>query len=208
MFVDVYDHWPIEGPGHLASTAACVRWVAIPAAVYSIWDTRLVVRADRLALADRPDGPAESVDVGDAPLPIVAMRGDAIEVVVWRPKAPWSAIARRGWTALGALPRGALGVLLAREEIRPLLSRSLTDETRPARDRLRLGAILGRMSDSAEWSEADVERARPPLPAVLFYRIGDPASFASRLASANADPRTDASWSGHAFRFVPLDDLP
>jgi hypothetical protein len=209
MFVDVYDSWPMEGiPTHLrVGNRRPIGWVA--AGEVLPWDTRLVVLADRLMLADRPDGPAESTEVGRAPIPVVAWQGDRIEVILWKPDAPWSAVARRGWTKLADLPTGALGVLLAREEIPALLSQSLAADTVPARDRLRLGAILGRVSDAPDWPESAIDQARSALPPTLFARpAGLAPAPADRLASANADPRTDASWSGHAFRFVTLDDLP
>ena len=68
-------------------------------------------------------------------------------------------------------------------------------------------AMLGRVSDPADWSKDEIARARDAMPSGLFDRGPDPTAT-DRLATANADPRSDATWSGHAFRFVPLEDLP
>lgn len=207
MFVEIYDCWPLEGPPtHLrVGNRRPIGWVAI--AEVLPWDTRLVVRADRLALSDRPEGKGELSEVGQVPIPVVEWRGESIEVVLWKPGAPWSAVAHRGWTRLVDLPGGALGVLLSREEIPALLSQSIAADTPEARDRARLRAVLGRVSDPTSWSKDDIAQARAALPSGLFDRTADPTAT-DRLASANADPRPDATWSGHDFRFVPLADLP
>ena len=66
--------------------------------------------------------------------------------------------------------------------------------------------MLGRVLDPADWSPGEIKLALASLPSQVADR---PAGAVSeRLAAANADPTIDASWGGHAFRFVPLDDLP
>ncbi len=206
MWVDVYDTWPPDGPAtHLrVGNRRPIGWIAADDALP--WDTRLVVRADRLPLADGPGAAPMPVDLGRVPSPVVGWEGVAIDLAVWRRDAPWSSVARRGWARLDDLPRGSLGLLLAREEIPALLSQTIAAETPEARDRVRLRAALGRVLDAADWSTEEIDRARAAMPARVFDRPGGAAS--ERLAAANADPTTDASWGGHAFRFVPLDDLP
>lgn len=203
MFVDVYDAWPLEGePNHLrVGNRRPIGWIAAGAALP--WDTRLVVRVDRLPSA----GGGEPVGTGRVPVPVIATAGDSVEVAVWKPGAAWSEVAGRGRVRLADMPRGSLGVLLAREELPGLLAQSLAAESPEARDRVRLAAVLGRVLESSGWSKVDVERARAALPPRVFERPDD-ARAADRLAAANADPGVDASWGGHGFRFVPLDDLP
>ena len=72
----------------------------------------------------------------------------------------------------------------------------------------RLRAVLGRLADNRPWTPADLDAARPALPAVVFADEPDPQQAAGRLAEANARPSTEAGWSGLTFRFLPLTDLP
>ena len=207
MFVDVYDTWPLMGePTHLrVGNRRPIGWVAIADALP--WDSRLVVKADRLAIADRPDGTAVDVAVGGVPLPLIGHRGDSIELAIWKPDGPWSAVARRGWTKIDTIPRGSLGALLASEEIPALLSLAIGASDPEARDRVRLRAVLGRLIEPANWPASEVGQAKSALPARAFERVAG-VHPSDRLAALNADARSDASWGGHAFRFVPLDDLP
>jgi hypothetical protein len=188
-WVDVYDVWPLDGtPTHLrVGNRRPLGWVAVADALP--WDTRLVVKT------------------GNVPVPVVGWRERAVEIALWDRERPWSALAGRETMRLADLPPGSIGVLVAREELPALLSHSLAAGDDQARDRARLRAVLGRLLEPVSWTAAEVARARAALPAAVFERraAGNPAE---RIAAANAELKADAEWGGHAFRFVPLEDLP
>ena len=206
MFVDVYDLWPEPGPvTHVrVGNRKPIGWV--PAADVLLWDTRLVLRAPkgRLMMADKPGGPGSPVEVGVGSVPVLAWTDRAVEVAVWDPARPWSKVARRGWARTGDLPPGAWGVWISQFELPPLL-RLAIDGDPPV---VRLRAVLGRLADARPLTRADVEAARPALPAVVFEGESKPERSAARLAEANARPSNEAGWSGLTFRFLPLVDLP
>jgi hypothetical protein len=209
VFVDIYDVWPTTGtPTHYrVGTRSPIGWVAATDCLE--WDTRLVVRpaGRRLDLSDTPGGSALVVEVGTVPLPVLAWDGDSIEVAVWDRDRPWSGMARRGWTRIDAIEPDAFGVLLAQTELPALLALSISSADAAGRDRSRLRALLGRLVQPVDWSETDVEKARAALPARAFRRTPG-AKPSERIATLNARPEVDASWSGQSFRFLPLDDLP
>lgn len=206
MFFDVYDTWPEPGPAtHVrVGNRRPIGWVQ--ASDVLPWDTRLVVRsrAGRLAMADTPGGPATSVDLGTMALPVLGWTDRAVEVAAWDPGHPWSRVVRRGWVGLDDLPPDFWGVWISQVEL-PVLLR-LTLEGDPSVVRLR--AILGRLTDSKPMTRAEIESARPALPAVVFARASDPRRSAARLAEANAHFEGEAGWSGLSFRFLLLGDLP
>ena len=170
MFVDVYDAWPLIGePTHLrVGNRRPIGWVAVADALP--WDTRLVVKADRLRLSDRRGGTAEEVATRGVPLPVVGHRDDSIELAIWERDRPWSAVVRRGWARVEAIPRGSLGVLLASEEVPALLALMIGADDAEARDRVRLRAVLGRLIEPANWSAEEIGKARFALPARVFER--------------------------------------
>ncbi len=188
-WVDVYDVWPLDGPPtHVrVGNRKPLGWVAVADALP--WDTRLIVKTDGMAV------------------PVVGWRDDTLEVVRWDRERPWSKVGQRETMRTADLPAGSLGVLVAREELPALLSLSLAAGDDAARDRARLRAVLGRLLEPVSWTDAEVAAGRAALPAAVFERhaAGNPAE---RIAAANADPKADAEWGGHAFRFVPLEDLP
>jgi hypothetical protein len=188
-WVDVYDVWPLDGPPtHFrVGNRKPLGWVAVADALP--WDTRLVVKTDGV------------------PVPVVGWREGAVEVALWDRERPWSGVARRDTIRLADLPPGSLGVLVAREELPALLSLGLAAGDDPARGRARLRAVLGRLLEPVSWTAAEVGQACAALPAAVFERraAGNPSD---RIAAANADTKADAEWGGHAFRFVPLEDLP
>ncbi len=208
MFVDIYDAWPSPGPTtHLrVGNRRPIGWIAAAGAL--AWDTRLVVRADagRLTLADvADDAGGVAVDVGRAPLPVLAWdKRGAVEVAVWDPTRPWSAVSRRGWVRASDLPPGAWGVWISQVELPILLRQALAGD--PAIVRLR--AVLGRLADNRPLTRADLEAARPALPPIALEVGPDSRAAAGQLAEANARPVADAGWSGLTFRFLPLGDLP
>jgi hypothetical protein len=207
MFVDVYDAWPLDGPPtHFrVGNRRPIGWVAAGDCLE--WSTRLVLRVGRVALADRPVGTVAEIETGESPLPIHGWEGDAVEVAVWDRDRPWSSVARRGWVDAGRMPAGAMGVLVAREELPALLALAVGADTPVASDRARLRAVLGRLVEPLPLADGDVSKTRAALPPRVLMRTGPPGS-SDRIADANADPRADASWGGHAFRFVPIEDLP
>ncbi len=188
-WVDVYDVWPLAGPPTYlrVGNRRPLGWVAVADALP--WDTRLVVKADDMAV------------------PVVGWREGVVEVALWDRERPWSGVARRDTMRLADLPTGSLGVLVAREELPALLSLAVAGGDDESRDRARLSAVLGRLLEPASWTAAEVAQARAALPDAVYGRrvAGNPSD---RIAAANADPKSDAAWSGHAFRFVPLEDLP
>ncbi len=206
MFVDVYDVWPEPGPiSHLrVGNRKPIGWIPAPGVLP--WDTRLVVRAPggRLSMAPTPGGAGSPVPVGAGSLPVLAWDGRAVELAVWDPARPWSEVARRGWVRLDDLPPDAWGVWISQVEL-PILLRLALDGD-PALVRLR--AVLGRLADARALTRADLEAARPALPAVAFAPGPDPGRSLARLAEANARPEVEATWSGLNFRFLPMGDLP
>ena len=202
MFVDIYDEWPDAAqPSHFrVGFRQQLGWVA--AADLLPWNTRLVVRppAGRL----RIDGTA--VEVGSAACPVLNAnrRGDGVEVAVWAADHPWEVVGRRGWVRLADLPAEAWGVWISQVELPNLLRLALDGDP----DVLRLVAVLGRVTATGTLAAGDVALARPALPAVAFAPESRRPGAVDRLAEANAQPRTDARWSGLAFRFLPLSDLP
>ncbi len=207
MFVDVYDTWPEPGPisDVRIGNRKPIGWV--PVGDLLLWDTRLVIQAPqgRLPLATTPDGTAESVEVGSLSLPVLAWTEKAAEVAVWDPAQPWSKVARRGWVKLDDLPRTVWGIWISQVELPILLGlANQADSPRIARAR----AVLGRLADNRSWSPSDVEAVRKALPGVVFEAESDARTAAGRLAEANSQPTSEARWSGLAFRFLGLDDLP
>jgi hypothetical protein len=208
MFVDVYDLWPEPGTVTHARVGnrRPIGWV--PVSDVLLWDTRLVLRAPggRLRLADSPGsakGPAE-VDVGSVPVPVLAWEGREVEVAVWEPGRPWSAVSRRGWVRTDDLPPEAWGVWISQVEL-PTLLRIAIDGDPPV---VRLRAVLGRLADARPLTRADLEAARRALPAVLFEGEPDRERSVARMAEANSRPEGEAGWAGLSFRFLPMGDLP
>ncbi|WP_435010895.1 hypothetical protein P12x_002185 [Tundrisphaera lichenicola] len=208
MFVDVYDTWPEPGPPtHVRiGNRRPIGWVSI--ADVLPWDTRLVVRAPggRLSIGESPEGPTRSVTVGDGSLPVLAMEGQAVQVAVWEPGQPWSAVARSGWVRLDDLPAGSWGVWISQFELPILLRLAFDRQADPSLIRLR--TVLGRLADAIPLTIEDLDAAKPALPALLFDRESNLPNTAARLAQANLDAESEASWSGLRFRFLPLSDLP
>jgi hypothetical protein len=206
IFVDIFDLWPLKGPPtHFrVGNRGPIGWVASTDCL--AWDTRLVIRAPggRLALARKFDGPTAEVDVGSFPMPVTAWQAGWVEVAIWRSDQPWSSVESRGWLDLERLPRSSVGVLLAREEL-PALLLGLDDPASQRRARLR--AVLGRLGEDPSWSARDVDLAFKALPACVSARSAG-VNPSERLAVLNASPAFDVAWSGHKFKFVPLDDLP
>ena len=206
MFVDVYDLWPEPGPvTHVrVGNRKPIGWV--PASDVLLWDTRLVLRAPggRLMMAGSPGGPGRPVEVGTVPVPVLAWEGRSVEVAAWEPGHPWSKVARTGWVRLDDLPPEAWGVWVSQVEL-PTLLRLAIDGDPPV---VRLRAVLGRLADARPLTRADLEAARPALPAVVFEGESDPERSAARLAEANNRPEAEASWAGLNFRFLPMGDLP
>ena len=207
MFVNVYDTWPEPGPAtsYRIGNRKPVGWVR--AADVLPWETRLVIRAPAglLTPSAKPGaGPPSPIRAGTIPLPVLAWTDHAVEVAVWEPDRPWSAVDRRIWVASDDLPSSAWGVWISQFEL-PALFRLAIDGD-PAIVRLR--AVIGRLADPKPLTRADLEAARPALPALVFARPTDPRRSAGRLAEANNRPESDAAWSGLNFRFLPLDDLP
>jgi hypothetical protein len=207
MFVDVYDTWSMSGPvSHVrVGNRGAIGWVKADDVLE--WDTRLVIKAPggKLALADTAGGATQTVEVGTVPLPVLAWTDAAVQVATWDPAQPWSKVARNGWVRSSDLAPEAWGVLIGQVELLTLLGLANQGD-RPRSARLR--AILGRLSDNPGWTDADLDAARPALPAVVFVREPDPRTSAGRLAEANARVVADVAWSGLSFRFLPLDDLP
>jgi hypothetical protein len=206
IFVDISDLWPLNGPTtHFrVGNRGLIGWVA--SADCLAWDTRLVIRAPggRLSLARKLDGPTVEVDAGSFPLPVTAWQASWVEVAVWRNDQPWSTVESRGWVDLARLPRSSVGVLIAREEL-PALLLGLDDPASQRRGRLL--AILGRLGENPMWSAHDIDTAFKALPARISERSAA-VNPSERIAVLNASPSFDAAWSGHKFKFVPLDDLP
>jgi hypothetical protein len=195
MFVDVYDVWPLAGQAthYRVGTRRPLGWVN--AAELLPWDTRLVIRR------------------GDKPLslPVVGQRPDAVELAVWDPDQPWSAVERREWVRTSDLTPSRWGVWLAREELLALLRRSLAGSTGPAESReiLHLRAVLGRLLDDRPLRDADVRAARGALPPpALAIAAGSLDEARDRLARINEEWSAEASWGGLAFGFIPLEALP
>ena len=207
MFVDIYDTWPSPGPvSHVrVGNRRAIGWVKSGDVLE--WDTRLVVRAPdgKLDLAEVPGGPSRRVEVGDLALPVVAWADGAVEVAIWEPDRPWSAVASRGWVRSAELPPEAWGVWISQVEL-PILLGLANQAEAPLLARLR--AVLGRLADNRPWTPGDVEAVKSALPGVVFAREPDARGAAGRLAEANARVIADASWSGLSFRFLPLGDLP
>jgi hypothetical protein len=207
MFVDVYNTWPSPGPvSHVrVGNRKPIGWV--PVGDVLLWDTRLVIQVPggRLKLAETPDGIAQSVEVGRLSLPVLAWTEKAVEVAVWDQANPWSKIARRGWVRPGDLPTEAWGIWISQVELPILLGLANQGES-PRLARLR--AVLGRLADNHPWSSSDVETITKTLPAFIFEGETNPQKSAGRLAEANAQPSSEAGWSGLTFRFLPLGDLP
>ena len=208
MFVDVYDVWPDTGAiSHVrVGNRRPLGWVEASAVL--LWDTRLVIRppTGRLSLSDRLDGQdAVEVEVGSTPVPILAWNGSQIEVATWESGRSWASVARRGWVDATSLPPEAWGCWISQVELPILLRQSL--EADPST--VRLQAILGKLADRRSFTRADVEAAQLALPKQVTLRENpDPKAVLDRLAEANAHPRTDASWSGLSFHFLPMIDLP
>ena len=202
MFVDVYDEWPdARAPSHLrVGNRQPLGWVAAPDLLP--WSTRLVVRplSGRLLVDGAP------VEVGSVACPVLHWRADAVEVATWAPDQPWAVVGRRGWVPLVDLPVAAWGVWVSQVELPNLLRLGIDTTGEPGVVRLR--AVLGRIAASDSLTPADLALARPALPALVFDATTAAAGAVDRLAEANAQPRTDARWSGLAFRFLPLTDLP
>ena len=209
MIAFVYDVWPVRGePTHYRiGGRRPIGWVA--AADVLPWDTRLVVRAPEgtLALADSPGRPAATTaDVGIVPVPVLAWTPEAIEVAVWERDRPWSEVARRAWIPTAALPTGAWGVWLSRDELLVLLRQPLAHDAARA---TRLRALLGLLMDPAPLAAEDLAAARDALPAAAFAQDAqDVKSKSEALARLNDLWTPDASWSGLSFRAVPLAALP
>lgn len=203
IFADVYDLWPLSGPPthYRIGNRRPIGWVAAEAVLP--WDTRLVVRAPAggLPLDGEGRSPARSTS---AVLPVVGWSDRAVELADWAPEAPWSAVGRRGWVPLEAVPDDAWGAWLSRVELLALLRRALAGQGDGVP---RVAAILG-PRDRA-YAPRDVAAARAALPAPVARIAGPtPTAAAERLARLNEQWAPDASWSGLSFRAVPLGDLP
>jgi hypothetical protein len=207
MFVDVYDTWPSPGPvSHVrVGNRKAIGWV--PVADLLLWNTRLVIQAPegRLKLSETAEGLAQTIEVGRQSLPVLEWTAQAVEIAVWDPATPWVKVARRGWVRLNDLPVKACGIWISQVELPILLGLANQGES-PRIARLR--AILGRLADSRPWSSSDVELIRKALPAFVFEGEANSRDAAGRLAEANAQPLSEAGWSGLKFRFLPLSDLP
>ena len=207
MFVDVYDTWPSPGPvSHLrVGNRRAIGWIKAGDALE--WDTRLVVRPPdgKLDLADSPDGPARTIEVGRVPLPVLAWTDGAVEVATWEAGHPWSAVARRGWVRQADLPAEAWGVWISQVEL-PILLGLANRGDDPLLARLR--GVVGRLADNRPLDPARPRSCPARLAGVVFDRPVDPQLAAGRLAEANAQPVAEASWSGLSFRSLPLGDLP
>ena len=202
IFVDIYDEWPDAArPSHYrVGNRQPLGWVA--AGELLPWSTRLVVRppSGRLTIDGRP------VEVGAVACPVVGARADAVEVATWDPQHPWERPGPRGWVPLADLPPSAWGVWISQVELPSLLRSALDGATPPGL--VRLAAVLGRAGGGEALAPADVDAARPALPAIVLDPATATPGAADRLAEANAHPRADARWSGLSFRFLPLGDLP
>jgi hypothetical protein len=214
MFVDIYDAWPLQGPPehYRVGNRRPLGWVQrgdlLP------WDTRLVLRGDGspLPLAAAP-GQDLAMITGTSSLPLLAGRGDGLEVAVWQGEAPWSEVARTVELHAAGLPEARWGIWLSRDELLALLRRTLALTTGPAgpseRPRLRLRAILGRLLDDRPIGDADLESARAALPSpALAIGAGTVDAASDRLARINEQWESEASWGGLSFAFIPLDALP
>jgi hypothetical protein len=195
MFVDVYDVWPLAGEvtHYRVGTRRPFGWVN--AAELLPWDTRLVIRRQGTPLS----------------LPVVGHRADALEVAVWDPDRPWSALDRREWVATSEVTPPSWGVWLAREELLALLRRTLAEGTGHAgsRETLHLRAVLGRLLDDRPLGGDDVRAARAALPPpALTIAAGSLDAARDRLARINEEWSAEASWGGLSFQFVTLEALP
>ena len=200
MFVDLYDEWPNAAtPTHYrVGNRQPLGW--IDAAALLAWNTRLVVRppSGRLSV----DG--KESEVGSVACPVLNWRADAVEVAIWSPDQPWAQVDQRGWIRLADLPPDAWGVWISRVELPNLLRLALDGEP----DVVRLVAVLGKVTAADPLTTAELVAARPALPPIVFDPATRSPGAVNRLAEANAQPRTDARWSGLSFRFLPLSDLP
>ena len=202
MFVDVYDEWPDAGHPDFVRVGnrSPLGWMA--AADLLPWNTRLVVRSE----SGRLTVEGTEVAVGPVACPVLNWRPDAIEVAIWAVDKPWEVVQRRGWVRLSDLSAGSWGVWISQVEL-PVLLRLAVDHTDDP-GLVRLRAVLGRVAANDPWTAADLAAARPALPAVVFDAATTQSHAVDRLAEANAQPQTDARWSGLSFRFLPLIDLP
>lgn len=206
MLADVFDVWPPSGmPTHYRiGNRRPIGWVV--ATDVLPWDTRLVVRAPsgRLALSESPAGASGSaIEVGEAPMPVLAWESGAVRVAAWEPGRAWGDVAWMGWAREVEVPASHWGVLLSREELLTLLRRSLGEDDPKG---LRLRAILGRLGEDRPLSAEDIAAARGALPAVAFD--GGGKGSAEALARINEQWKPDAGWAGLSFMAVPLEALP
>ena len=201
MFVNIYDLWPdADQPTHVrVGNRSPLGWIKSEDLLE--WSTRLVVRppSGRLLL----DGKTE-VTVGSTACPVLRWRSDAVEVAIWDSNKPWEVVAQRDWVRFADLPDDAWGVWISQVEL-PVLVR-LAIEDNP--DVVRLRAVLGLIAGGGSISPNDLATARAALPDRVFASRSNQPGSVDRLAEANAQVRTDARWSGLAFRFLPLADLP
>jgi len=202
MFVDIYDQWPDpRNPTHVrVGNRQPLGWISAPALLP--WSTRLVVRppSGRLIV----DGGA--VAVGSVACPVLNSRADAVQVATWTNDHPWEAVDRVGWVPLVDLPPEAWGVWISQVELPSLLRLAIGSQAEPGVVRLR--AVLGRITGGEPFTPTDLSLARPALPSPVFAPATTRPGAVDRLAEANAQPRTDARWSGLSFRFLSLTDLP
>lgn len=200
QFLDVYDVWPlVDQPTHYRVGNRSPRgWVS--ASEVLPWSSRLVIKvpSGRIELRESPDATTGlMIEAGQMALPVLRVKGEDVEVAVWDPRKPWSAVSRRGWFKAGSLASGSWGVLLSRDEVSILL-RQLASGA-PS---VKLRAVLGRLASEAEIPVAGL---KPVLPGIVFEAGPGKAEAISDL---NTSFNADASWSGVEFKVVPVDLIP
>jgi hypothetical protein len=128
--------------------------------------------------------------------------------MTWDEPQPWQAVGRRVRIPLASLRPDDWGVWLSREELLGLLRRIEPNPSEPP-EITRLRAILGRLSDDRRLTAEDVAAARSALPAQAFdVKAASIQAASESLARANEDWKTEASWAGLSFRFLPISALP
>ncbi|MHC5538442.1 hypothetical protein ACYOEI_09455, partial [Singulisphaera rosea] len=211
MFVDVYDVWPLDATPafYRVGNRGPIGWVA--SADLMPWDTRLVVRlpVDGKEASRSVTEKEHFKTVTSVSAPMLSWDAESVELASWGGSSPWREVSGRKKVRISDLPAEAWGVWLTREELLVLLRRSIETNSPQHRQALRLRAILGRLSDESPLTEDDLRTARKALPSRVFVESpGESDSSSQRLGELNHSWRTESSWSGLAFAFIPLSTLP